>query len=132
MGIITERELEERIEVIQKIQKEIRQFTPIVKADLKHQSEAEFVKKVCNNIIEYRVSKAKEGDFLYQCSYLFNKRYFDAKNGKGKTLKEKPGVDVNVAGLAKFVVDCPHAGEFMCKLRDFVLNSSRDKDIKNL
>ena len=131
MGIITERELEERIEVIQKIQKEIRQFTPIVKADLKHHSEAEFIKKVCNNIIEYRVSKAKEGDFLYQCSY-FNRKYFDAKNSKGRILKEKPGIDVNVAGLAKFVVDCPHAGEFMCKLRDFVLNSSREKDIKNL
>ena len=43
-------------------------------------------------------------------------------------LKGKPGIDVNVAGLAKFVVDCPHAGEFMCKLRDFIFKQDKDKE----
>jgi len=131
VGIITKEELERATQEIQKIQKEIRQFTPIVKADLEHFSEAEYLQKVCNNHIEYKIRQAKEGDFLYQCSY-FNRKYFDAKNRKGKTLSEKPGIDVNIAGLAKFVLDCPHAGEFMCKLRDFVLNSFQEKDIKNL
>ena len=50
------------------------------------------------------------------------------KNKRGKILEQNPCVDVNVAGLAKFVVDCPHAGNFMCKLRDFVFNQDKEKE----
>jgi len=126
MGVITKEELERATQEIQKIQQEIRQFSPIVKADLEHFPEAEYLQKVCNNHIEYKIRQAKEGDFLYQCSF-YNRKYFDAKN-HGRILREKPGIDVNVAGLAKFVVDCPHAGEFMCKLRDFKFEVHKDKE----
>ena len=127
MGVITKEELEQATQEIQRIQQEIRQFTPIVKMDLEHQGEAEYLQKVCNNHIEYKIRQAKEGDFLYQCSF-YNWKYFDVKNKKGKILKQNPCVDVNVAGLAKFVVDCPHAGNFMCKLRDFVFKQDKDKE----
>ena len=126
MGVITKEEVERAIQEIQKIQQEIRQFSPIVKADLENLDEAEYFSRVCNNHIEYRIKQAKEGDFLYQCSF-YNWKYFDAKN-HGRILRENPCVDVNVAGLAKFVVDCPHAGEFMCKLRDFVFNQDKEKE----
>ena len=127
MSLITKEELERATQEIQKIQKEIRQFSPIVKADLENLDKAEYFSKVCNNHIEYRIRQAKEGDFLYQCSF-YNWKYFDVKNKRGKILKQNPCVDVNVAGLAKFVVDCPHAGEFMCKLRDFKFEVHKDKE----
>ena len=126
MGVITKEELERATQEIQKIQKEIRQFSPIVKADLENLNEVEYFSRVCNSHIEYRIKQAKEGDFLYQCA-LYNRKYFNAKN-HGRILKESPGIDVNVAGLAKFVVDCPHAGEFMCKLRDFKFEVHKDKE----
>ena len=126
MGVITKEELERATQEIQKIQKEIRQFTPIVKADLENLNEAEYFSRVCNSHIEYKIRQAKEGDFLYQCAF-YNWKYFNAKN-HGEILGEKPGIDVNVAGLAKFVVDCPHAGEFMCKLRDFKFEVHKDKE----
>ena len=63
MGVITKEELERATQEIQKIQKEIRQFTPIVKADLEHLTETEYLQKVCNNHIEYKIRQAKEGDF---------------------------------------------------------------------
>ena len=66
-------------------------------------------------------------DGFYIQTYKLNK-YFNAKN-HGRILKEKPGIDVNVAGLAKFVVDCPHAGEFMCKLRDFTFKQKDEEKI---
>ena len=132
MGIITKEEFERTTQAIQKIQKEIREFIPIVKADLEHFSEDEFMHQICNNHIEYKIRQAKEGDFLYQCSY-FNRKYFDAKNSKGKTLSEKPGIDVNIAGLAKFIIDCPHAEEHICRLKDFTYQEKDTKgDIKNL
>jgi len=127
MGIITKEELERATQEIQRIQQEIRQFSPIVKADLENLDKAEYFSKVCNNHIEYRIKQAKEGDFLYQCAF-YNRKYFNAKN-HGRILREKPGIDVNVAGLAKFVVDCPHAGGFMCKLRDFKFEVRKDKEM---
>ena len=126
MSLITKEELERATQEIQKIQKEIRQFSPIVRADLENLDKAEYFSRVCNNHIEYRIKQAKEGDFLYQCSF-YNRKYFNAKN-HGRILRENPCVDVNVAGLAKFVVDCPHAGEFMCKLRDFIFKQDKDKE----
>ena len=126
MGVITKEELERATQEIQRIQQEIRQFSPIVKADLENLDKAEYFSRVCNNHIEYRIKQAKEGDFLYQCAF-YNRKYFNAKN-HGRILKESPGIDVNVAGLAKFVVDCPHAGEFMCKLRDFIFKQDKDKE----
>ena len=127
MGVITKEELERATQEIQRIQQEIRQFSPIVKADLENLDKAEYFSRVCNNHIEYKIKQAKEGDFLYQCA-LYNRKYFDAKN-HGRILREKPGIDVNVAGLAKFVVDCSHAGEFMCKLRDFTFKQKDEEKI---
>jgi hypothetical protein len=34
-------------------------------------------------------------------------------------------VDINVAGLSKFMIDCPHAGEFLCKLRYFSFDQNK-------
>ena len=145
--IITEEGLNKHLEAIRKIQEEIRKFTPIVSEELKSLSDSDYMTKVCNNSIDYKIRDAKEGDFLFQCSNS-NKRYFDRANRKKKLeeakelnlmkkstgykgLKkaeqlerllepeDKAGVDVNVAGLSKFITDCPREGEFLCKLRDY-------------
>jgi hypothetical protein len=141
--IITKDELSKHLEAIRKIQEEIRQFTPIVLGELKSLSDNEYMSKVCNSYIDYQIREAYEGDFLFQCSNS-NKRYFDSINRKKKfeetkefkkaeelqrlLEEDKPGVDVNVAGLSKFMIDCPHAGEFLCKLRDYTFNQNNFKE----
>jgi predicted house-cleaning noncanonical NTP pyrophosphatase (MazG superfamily) len=143
--IVTKGEFIKTIEAIKKIQEEIRKFTPVISEELKSLSDSDYMSRVCNNSIDYKIRTAKEGDFLFQCSF-HNKRYFDRINllkksadyngvNRKKKLEEakefkkaeelerlldsvdKAGVDVNVAGLSKFIIDCPHAGEFLCKLR---------------
>jgi len=131
--IITKEGFLKVTEAIAKIQEEIRKFTPVISEELKSLSDSDYMSKVCNNSIDYKIRNAKEGDFLFQCSF-HNKRYFDRINRKKKFLEskefkkteelerlleseDKAGVDVNVAGLSKFIIDCPHAGEFLCKLR---------------
>ena len=133
--IITKEELNKHLEAIRKIQEEIRKFTPIVSEELKSFSDSDYMSKVCNNHIDYKIRTAKEGDFLFQCSF-HNKKYFDRVNRKKKLeeakefkkaeelerlleSEDKAGVDVNVAGLSKFIMDCPREGEFLCKLRDY-------------
>ena len=118
--VMTKESLKENLETIAKIQKEIRKFTPVIKDELKSFSDSDYMSRVCNNSIDYKIRTAKEGDFLFQCSYLHNKRYFDRINRlkiPAGLIEEKAGVEVNVAGLSKFITDCPHAGEFLCKLR---------------
>jgi len=146
--IITEEGLNKHLEAIAKIQEEIRKFTPVVSEELKSFSDSDYMSKVCNNHIDYQIRNAKEGDFLFQCSNS-NKRYFDRINQLKKFLEskelnlmkkstgykglkkaeelerlleseDKAGVDVNVAGLSKFIMDCPREGEFLCKLRDYI------------
>ena len=134
--IITKEELNKHLEAIRKIQEEIRKFTPIVSEELKSLSDSDYMSKVCNNHIDYKIRTAKEGDLLFQCSF-HNKRYFDRINQLKKFLEskefkkaeelerlleseDKAGVDVNVAGLSKFIMDCPREGEFLCKLRDYI------------
>ena len=124
--IITEEGLNKHLEAIRKIQEEIRKFTPIVSEELKSLSDSDYMSKVCNNHIDYQIREAYEGDFLFQCSLLHNKKYFDKINRlkmEARLQKEKPGVDVNVAGLSKFMIDCPREGEFLCKLRYFTFDS---------
>ena len=145
--IITEEGLNKHLEAIRKIQEEIRKFTPVISEELKSLSDSDYMSKVCNDSIDYKIRDAKEGDFLFQCSF-HNKRYFDrinllkksadynGVNRKKKFLEskefkkaeelerllesvDKAGVDVNVAGLSKFITDCPREGEFLCKLRDY-------------
>ena len=133
--IITKEELNKHLEAIRKIQEEIRKFTPVISEELKSLSDSEYMSKVCNSHIDYKIRTAKEGDFLFQCSF-HNKRYFDRINRLKKFLEskefkkaeelerllesvDKAGVDVNVAGLSKFITDCPREGEFLCKLRDY-------------
>ena len=118
--IMTGEELNKHLEAITKIQKEIRQFTPVVKEELKSLSDSDYMSRVCNNSIDYKIRTAKEGDFLFQCCHLYNKRYFDRINRQkipAELIEEKAGVEVNVAGLSKFITDCSYAGEFLCKLR---------------
>ncbi|MCX6087738.1 MAG: hypothetical protein NTV78_01015 [Caldiserica bacterium] len=161
--IMTKEKLNKHLEAIRKIQEEIRKFTPIVSEELKSLSDSDYMSKVCNNHIDYKIRTAKEGDFLFQCSF-HNKKYFDMVNRKKKLeeakelnlmkkstgykgLKkaeelamlldsvDKAGVDVNVAGLSKFITDCPHAGEFLCKLRDYtehVQGEAHKEKVKNL
>jgi hypothetical protein len=134
--IVTKEDFLKVTEAIKKIQEEIRKFTPVISEELKSLSDSEYMSKVCNNHIDYEIRNAKEGDFLFQCSF-HNKRYFDRINRKKKFEEakefekaeqlqrllesvDKPGVDVNVAGLSKFITDCPHAGEFLCKLRYYI------------
>jgi hypothetical protein len=125
--IITKDELNKHLEAIRKIQEEIRQFTPIVLEELKSFSDTEYMSKVCNNSIDYQIREDYEGDFLFQCSNS-NRRYFDRVNRlkiPSELIEEKAGVDVNVAGLSKFMIDCPHAGEFLCKLRYFSFDQNK-------
>ena len=134
--IITEEGLNKHLEAIRKIQEEIRKFTPVISEELKSLSDSDYMSKVCNDSIDYKIRDAKEGDFLFQCSF-HNKRYFDRINRLKKFLEskefkkaeqlqrllesvDKAGVDVNVAGLSKFIMDCPREGEFLCKLRDYI------------
>ena len=129
--IITKDELNKHLETIAKIQEEIRKFTPIVSEELKSLSDTDYISKVCNNPINYKIRTAKEGDFLFQCSLLHNKKYFDKINRlkmEARLQKEKPGVDVNVAGLSKFMIDCPREGEFLCKLRYFTFDQNNFKE----
>jgi len=128
--ILTKEELDKHLEAIKKIQEEIRKFTPIVSEELKSFSDSEYMSKVCNNSINYKIRTAKEGDFLFQCSLLHNKKYFDRINRlkmEARLQEEKPGVDVNVAGLSKFIMDCPRAGKFLCKLRYFIENEVKQE-----
>ena len=128
--IITKEALSKHLEAIAKIQEEIRKFTPIVSEELKSFSDSEYMSKVCNNSINYKIRTAKEGDFLFQCSLLHNKKYFDRINRlkmEARLQEEKPGVDVNVAGLSKFIMDCPRAGKFLCKLRYFIENEVKQE-----
>jgi len=128
--ILTKEELDKHLEAIKKIREEIRKFTPIVSEELKSFSDSEYMSKVCNNSINYKIRTAKEGDFLFQCSLLHNKKYFDRINRlkmEARLQEEKAGVDVNVAGLSKFIMDCPRAGKFLCKLRYFIENEVKQE-----
>ena len=129
--IITKEELNKHLEAIRKIQEEIRKFTPVISEELKSLSDSDYMSKVCNNSIDYKIRDAKEGDFLFQCSLLHNKKYFDRINRlkmEARLQEEKPGVDVNVAGLSKFMIDCPREGEFLCKLRYFTFGQNNFKE----
>ena len=129
--IVTREGLNKHLEAIRKIQEEIRKFTPVISEELKSLSDNDYMSEVCNNSIDYKITTAKEGDFLFQCSF-HNRRYFDRINLLKKSadyngvnrqkipaglIDDKAGVDVNVAGISKFIIDCPRAGEFLCKLR---------------
>jgi hypothetical protein len=45
-------------------------------------------------------------------------------------IEDQAGVEVNIAGLSKFITDCPHDGEFLCKLRYFTFHQEEQKDYK--
>ena len=128
--ILTKEELDKHLEAIKKIQEEIRKFTPIVSEELKSFSDSEYMSKVCNSHIDYKIRTAKEGDFLFQCSF-HNKKYFDRVNRKKELplefTEDKAEVDVNVAGLSKFIMDCLRAGKFLCKLRYFIENEVKQE-----
>lgn len=130
--IVTKGEFIKTIEAIKKIQEEIRKFAPVIKEELKSLSDSDYMSEVCNNSIETKITTAKEGDFLFQCSF-HNKKYFDRINRlkvPSRLIEDKPGVDVNVAGLSKFVMDCAHYGEFLCKLRYFTDPARSGEDYK--
>ena len=126
--IITKEGFLKVTEAIKKIQEEIRKFTPVISEELKSLSDSDYMSKVCNNSINYKIRTAKEGDFLFQCSLLHNKKYFDRINRlkmEARLQEEKPGIEVNVAGLSKFIMDCPREGEFLCKLRYFTFDQNK-------
>jgi hypothetical protein len=131
--IVTKGEFIKTTEAIAKIQEEIRKFTPIVSEELRSLSDIDYIQKVCNNSIETKITTAKEGDFLFQCCYFHNKKYFDMINRQKKSIgliEDQAGVEVNIAGLSKFITDCPHDGEFLCKLRYFTFHQEEQKDYK--
>jgi len=84
--IITEEGLNKHLEAIRKIQEEIRKFTPVISEELKSLSDSDYMSKVCNDSIDYKIRDAKEGDFLFQCSF-HKKRYFDRINRLKKFLE---------------------------------------------
>lgn len=130
--VVTKDTFLKTVEGIKKITEEIKQFTPIAEGELKSLSASEFVKKVCNGNIAFEIRKrnAKYGDILFQCSF-YNRKYFDITN-KQKTIEEHPGVEVNVVGISKFIIDCPYAGSSICKLRNFTYPESYKEKVRSL
>ena len=135
--LLTKEELDKHLEAISKIQKEIRQFIPIVEGELKGLSDSDYMSRVCHNYIEYKIRSAKEGDILFQCNYFHNQKYFDRVNRQKELplgfIEDRAEVEVNVAGLSKFAIMCPRAGSFLCKLRYFKYEQGNYKEeVKNL
>lgn len=127
MGVISKEELDRIKEVIEQRIREIREFTLLVNFELKSLNEIQFIKKVCKG--EFDFLNAKEGDYLFRCS-ISNKWYFHRLNsGQIKLLnytKEIPLIEVEVAGLARFAVPCPYAGNRICLLKDFTYEMRKE------
>jgi len=127
--IMTKEILLKNLESIVKIQKEIRQFIPVVEEELKSFSDSDYMLKVCNNRIDLKIRTTKEGVILFECCHVHNRRYFDKIN-RQKLLgfaENKAEIEVNVTGLSKFIMDCPRAGKFLCKLRYFIENEVKQE-----
>ena len=91
--IITKEGFLKVTEAIKKIQEEIRKFTPVISEELKSLSDSDYMSRVCNNSIDYKIRTALQGDFLFQCCHLYNKRYFDRINRlkmEARLQEEKP------------------------------------------
>jgi hypothetical protein len=117
--LVSEEELQEVKKFAEEMRELIRYFSAVAKEVLKPMSDEEYVKKVCNNSIDDELIKgAKEGDFLFQCEKFHNIKYFTRLNKLQDPGEEKPGINVNVAGIVKFTMDCPRAGSPICKLKD--------------
>ena len=120
MGLITEEQLQTIKEIAEKRIREIREFTPLLNFELKSLNEIQFIQKVCKG--EFDFINAKEGEYMFRCSFG-NKRYFHRLNSGKKELldytKEVHLIEVEIAGLARFEISCPHAGNRICLLRNF-------------
>lgn len=127
MGLITEEQLQTIKEIAEQRIREIREFTPLVNFELKSLNEIQFIQKVCKG--EFDFINAKEGEYMFRCSYG-NKRYFHRLNSGKKELldytKEVPLIEVEVAGLARFAVPCPHAESHICLLKGFAYTTKKD------
>ncbi len=126
MPTISQEELKKFNEFARKAQEEIRQFKPLTLEELASLNDFEFIKKVCKSSIDKKLEGAKEGNFLFQCVSLHNKGYFDRVNRQRKLLTEddnQANIEVNVAGLIKFLIACPRAGSSLCKLKDFIFET---------
>lgn len=115
------------LERIQRIQEKVNIYKPIAEEEIKSMTSQEFRKKVCNGPLNY--VNAKEGNFLYQCSFQ-NLRIFDQINS-GFTPKEHPSIDVCVVSEIKFVVNCPFSKSEICKLKCY-RKSYKENSAKNL
>lgn len=103
------------LERIQRIEGKISTYKPIVEMQIKSMASQEFKKKVCNGPLNYL--NAKDGTFLYQCSFQ-NLKIFDQIN-LGFTPKENPSIDVCIVNVINFAINCPFAGSDICKLKSY-------------
>ncbi len=103
---------------IQRIEEKVSTYKPIAEVQIKSMTSQEFKKKVCNDPLNYL--NAKDGTFLYQCSFQ-NLRIFDQINS-GFTPMENPSVDVCVVNVINFAISCPLAGSDICKLKSYRKN----------
>lgn len=125
MGLITEEQLRTTKDIAEKRIREIRGFTSLVNFELKSLNEIQFIQKVCKG--EFDFINAKEGEYMFRCS-VSNKRYFHRLNS-GELLdytKEVPLIEVEIAGIARFAVPCPYAGNRICLLRNFSYTTKKE------
>jgi Asp-tRNA(Asn)/Glu-tRNA(Gln) amidotransferase C subunit len=117
--LVSEEELQEVKKFAEEMRELIQYFSTVAKEVLKQMPQDVYVQKVCDNSIDDELIKgAKEGDFLFQCEKFHNIRYFTRLNRFQNPGEEKPGINVHVAGVVKFTMDCPRAGSSTCKLKD--------------
>jgi hypothetical protein len=112
------------------VRKQIKHFKPIVSKMLEDFSPEEYVKNVCENLIDQHLDTANKGDILFQCEEIHNRRYFERVNKLHRPPEslEKPGVNVNIVDVVKFTIDCPRAGSYLCRLRHY---GKSDSDIED-
>ncbi|MGC9100874.1 MAG: hypothetical protein ACP5HC_06420 [Caldisericum sp.] len=117
--LVSEEELQEVKKFAEEMRDLIRYFSAVAQEVLKQMPTDVYISKVCDNSIDDELIKgAKEGDFLFQCEKFHNIRYFTRLNRFQNPGEEKPGINVFVAGVVKFTMDCPRAGSPICKLKD--------------
>jgi len=110
--------LKQILKNIQRIEEKVITYKAIAEAQIKSMTSQEFKKKVCNGPLNYL--SAKNGTFLYQCSFQ-NLRIFDQINS-GFTPMENPSVDVCMVNVINFAINCPLARSEICKLKSYRKN----------
>jgi hypothetical protein len=102
----------------------------LAREELERMDDHTFWTSVCHNVIADSLDEVPEGTHLFQCAWsnreIFNERnnphhYLIAKDPgvPMRRVEPKPEIQVNIAGLARFAMACPHEGTERCPRRNF-------------